>query len=65
MIERRGPHAHAHIRSSLQLRNGQVIAHGELAQVAVSDIASVAVFLASDDSTWLTGDTIVASGGLR
>ncbi len=29
------------------------------------DIASVAVFLASDDSTWLTGDTIVASGGLR
>jgi len=36
VIERRGPHAQAHIRSSLQLRNGQVIAHGELAQVAVS-----------------------------
>ena len=29
------------------------------------DIASVAVFLASDDSKWLTGETIVASGGLR
>ena len=31
----------------------------------VDDIASVAVFLASDDSRWLTGETIVASGGLR
>jgi 3-oxoacyl-[acyl-carrier protein] reductase len=29
------------------------------------DIASVAVFLASDDSRWLTGEHIVASGGMR
>ncbi|MFX1764848.1 glucose 1-dehydrogenase [Paraburkholderia sp. A1RI-2L] len=29
------------------------------------DIASIAVFLASDDSGWLTGDRIVASGGMR
>lgn len=29
------------------------------------DITPVAVFLASDDSGWLTGETIVASGGLR
>jgi 3-oxoacyl-[acyl-carrier protein] reductase len=29
------------------------------------DIASVAVFLASDDSKWLTGDLILAGGGLR
>jgi 3-oxoacyl-[acyl-carrier protein] reductase len=29
------------------------------------DISSVAVFLASDDSRWLTGETLVASGGLR
>ena len=28
------------------------------------DIASVAKFLASDDSAWLTGETIVAGGGL-
>ncbi len=28
------------------------------------DIAKVAVFLASDDSGWLTGEVIVASGGL-
>jgi 3-oxoacyl-[acyl-carrier protein] reductase len=29
------------------------------------DIASVAVFLASDDSAWLTGEHVSASGGLR
>src|SRR6195256_5009573 len=30
-----------------------------------SDIASVAVFLASGDSAWLTGELLIASGGLR
>jgi len=29
------------------------------------DIASIAVFLASDDARWLTGERIVASGGMR
>jgi 3-oxoacyl-[acyl-carrier protein] reductase len=29
------------------------------------DIAKVAVFLASDDSEWLTGDRILATGGLK
>ena len=29
------------------------------------DIAPVAVFLASDESGWLTGETLLASGGLR
>jgi 3-oxoacyl-[acyl-carrier protein] reductase len=28
------------------------------------DIASVAVFLASDDSAWMTGEIVIASGGL-
>ncbi len=31
----------------------------------VGDIASVAVFLASDDSGWLTGEVLLATGGLR
>lgn len=31
----------------------------------VDDIAPVAVFLASDDSRWVTGETIITSGGLR
>jgi 3-oxoacyl-[acyl-carrier protein] reductase len=30
-----------------------------------SDIASIAVFLASDDAGWLTGEKLTASGGLR
>ena len=29
------------------------------------DIASVAVFLASDDAKWLTGELILTGGGLR
>ena len=29
------------------------------------DIADIAVFLASDDARWLTGEKLVASGGLR
>ena len=29
------------------------------------DIAPIAVFLASEDSGWLTGETIIASGGMR
>lgn len=29
------------------------------------DIAPIAVFLASDDSRWLTGETLLASGGMR
>jgi 3-oxoacyl-[acyl-carrier protein] reductase len=31
----------------------------------VGDIAPVAVFLASDDSAWLTGEELLAGGGLR
>jgi len=30
-----------------------------------SDIADIAVFLASNDSRWLTGEHLLASGGLR
>jgi len=36
---------------------------GRIAQP--QDIAPIAVFLASADSGWLTGETILASGGLR
>lgn len=31
----------------------------------VSDIAPIAVFLASDDSGWVTGEQLLASGGMR
>lgn len=31
----------------------------------VDDIARIAVFLASNDSGWLTGEQLLASGGVR
>ena len=50
---------------------GSDFANGFIAQTPlgragqVDDIASVATFLASEDSKWLTGELIIASGGLR
>jgi len=29
------------------------------------DIADVAVFLASEDAAWITGETLLIAGGLR
>ena len=44
----------------------QLIAMTPLGRVGQpSDIAPIAVFLASDESGWLTGKIILASGGLR
>ena len=44
----------------------QVVAQAPLGRVGkVGDIATIAVFLASDDSGWLTGETLIASGGMR
>ncbi|MBO0861941.1 MAG: glucose 1-dehydrogenase [Chloracidobacterium sp.] len=43
-----------------------VVAQTPLGRIGqVDDIASIAVFLASDDSAWLTGEQILAGGGLR
>jgi 3-oxoacyl-[acyl-carrier protein] reductase len=44
----------------------QLVAMTPLGRIgAPADIAKVVVFLASADSDWLTGDIILASGGLR
>ena len=44
----------------------QLVAGTPLGRIGTpADIARVAVFLASDDSGWLTGEVILASGGLR
>ena len=44
----------------------QIVAQTPLARAGTpDDIAKVAVFLASDEAGWLTGETINASGGLR
>ncbi|WP_260703814.1 glucose 1-dehydrogenase [Edaphobacter flagellatus] len=43
-----------------------IVAQTPLGRIGqVSDITPLAVFLASDDSGWLTGETLVASGGYR
>jgi 3-oxoacyl-[acyl-carrier protein] reductase len=44
----------------------QLVARTPLGRLGTpADIAKVVVFLASDDSAWLTGEIIPASGGLR
>ena len=44
----------------------QLIAQAPLGRIGkVSDIAPIAVFLASDESGWLTGEQLLATGGVR
>jgi 3-oxoacyl-[acyl-carrier protein] reductase len=44
----------------------QVVSQTPLGRVGQpADVAKVAVFLASDDSGWISGETILATGGLR
>jgi len=62
-VETEGAHAQGFIGSDFM--NG-VIAQTPLGRIGrPEDIAGVAVFLASDESAWLTGERILASGGLR
>ena len=63
MVETEGTHSGGFIGSDLEKA---FVAQTPLGRVGrVGDIASVAVFLASDDSAWLTGEHILAGGGLR
>jgi len=63
MVETEGTHAMGIIGSDFQKQFEAQTPLGRIAQPA--DIAPIAVFLASQDSGWLTGETLVASGGLR
>jgi 3-oxoacyl-[acyl-carrier protein] reductase len=63
MVETEGVHAAGFIGTDFEKG---IVAKTPLGRIGqVDDIASVAVFLASDDSKWLTGEQIVASGGVR
>jgi 3-oxoacyl-[acyl-carrier protein] reductase len=63
MIDTEGAQAGGFIGSDFEK---SVVAQTPLGRVGrVGDIASIVVFLASDDSAWLTGETLIASGGLR
>jgi 3-oxoacyl-[acyl-carrier protein] reductase len=63
MVETEGVHTAGFIGSDFQKWVEAQTPLGRIGQV--SDIAPVAVFLASDDSGWLTGETLLASGGMR
>jgi len=63
MIETEGAHSAGFIGSEFHTN---IINTTPLGRSGLpTDIAPVAVFLASDDSRWLTGETILASGGIR
>jgi 3-oxoacyl-[acyl-carrier protein] reductase len=63
LVETEGVHAAGVIGSDFQKQAESQTPLGRIAQP--EDIAPVAVFLASEDSGWLTGETVLASGGLR
>jgi 3-oxoacyl-[acyl-carrier protein] reductase len=63
MVETEGTHAGGFIDSDFQKTFEVQTPLGRIGQP--TDITPIAVFLASSDSGWLTGETIVASGGLR
>jgi 3-oxoacyl-[acyl-carrier protein] reductase len=63
VVETEGTHSAGFIGSEFQQA---VVAQTPLGRIGQpDDIATLAVFLASDDSSWLTGEKLTASGGLR
>jgi 3-oxoacyl-[acyl-carrier protein] reductase len=63
MVETDGTHSQGFIGSDFQKQLEAQTPLGGIGQPG--DIAPIAVFLASQDSKWLTGETLLASGGLR
>jgi Dehydrogenases with different specificities (related to short-chain alcohol dehydrogenases) len=63
MVETEGVHTAGFIGSDFQKQLEAQTPLGRIAQP--EDIAPIAVFLASQDSGWMTGETLLASGGLR
>src|SRR5208282_5998696 len=63
MVETEGTHTAGFIGSDFEKG---VVTQTPLGRVGQpGDIAAIAVFLASDDSGWMTGEQILAGGGLR
>jgi 3-oxoacyl-[acyl-carrier protein] reductase len=63
MVETEGVHTAGFIGSDFQKELETRTPLGRIGQP--KDIGPIAVFLASDDSSWLTGELILAGGGLR
>ena len=62
VVETEGTHAAAIIGGEFERQAVQLTPLGRTGRP--NDIAPVAVFLASDDARWMTGETLFASGGL-
>jgi 3-oxoacyl-[acyl-carrier protein] reductase len=63
MVETEGTHTAGFIGSEF---NELAVAQSPLGRIGQpDDIARIAVFLASQDSGWMTGETLLASGGMR
>jgi 3-oxoacyl-[acyl-carrier protein] reductase len=60
-VETEGVHSAGFIGSDFQKRIEAETPLGRIGQP--KDIGKVAVFLASDDSGWITGETLLVSGG--
>jgi 3-oxoacyl-[acyl-carrier protein] reductase len=63
VVDTEGTHTAGVIGSDFEKQYMELTPLGRTGQVG--DIASIASFLASDDSRWLTGEQLLASGGLR
>jgi 3-oxoacyl-[acyl-carrier protein] reductase len=63
LVETEGIHAAGFIGSDLEKGAVAQTPLGRIGQV--DDIASVATFLASNDSKWITGELVRTGGGLR
>jgi 3-oxoacyl-[acyl-carrier protein] reductase len=63
MVETEGTHSAGFIGSDFEQWAVSTTPLGRIGQP--DDIADVAVFLASDDSRWMTGESLIASGGSR
>src|SRR5208282_1227548 len=63
MVETEGLHAVGFAESDFRKRLESQTPLGRIAQP--EDIARAAVFFASDDASWVTGQTLIAAGGQR
>ncbi len=63
IVETEGTHTAGFIGSDFHANAEKTAPLGRIGQP--EDIAPIAVFLASDESGWLTGETMIASGGIR
>ena len=63
MVETEGTHTAGFVGSDFAAQAIATTPLGRMGQPG--DIAPVAVFLASDDAHWITGETLIVSGGVR